>query len=353
MLLGPDELDDFAEGCAVLGTGGGGDVEPAVAQAAAALQAHGPIEVIDLDVLADDDLVLPLAGWGAPTVSIEKLGSGREGHVLRDAAERWFGRVVGALMPGEIGGGNGVHPLAWAAAMGLPLADADGMGRAFPEGPQVAMQVAGLSPAPAFLADEHGNVVTLEPVDGDWYERLARIVTVAFGGSAWGADFIMTAETARGTTVRRSVTHAIEIGRARRDAGVHGVLAATGGLRLIGGKVAEVERRTSGGFARGEVVVVGTGDDRGREVRIHVQNENLRATDGDRLLAVVPDLITVLDEATGSAIPTERMRYGQRVIVIGIPCDPLWRTESGLAVAGPGAFGFADPYRPVEELARG
>jgi DUF917 family protein len=256
-------------------------------------------------------------------------------------------------MAGEIGGGNGVQPLAWAAAMDLPLADADGMGRAFPEGPQVAMHVAGLSPAPAFLADEHGNVVTLEPVDGDWYERLARTITVAFGGSAWGADFVMSAEVARGATVRGSVSSAVAIGRARREAGVDGVLAVTGGFRLIGGKVTEVERRTTGGFARGEVVVAGTGDDRGREVRLHVQNENLRATDGDRPLAMVPDLITILDEVTGSAIPTERVRFGQRVVVVAIPCDRVWRTDAGLAVAGPQAFGFPDLYRPVEELVRG
>ncbi len=353
MWIDLEDLEDFAHGCAVLGTGGGGDVEPALAQAAAAVEAHGPVQVVDLDDLPDDLLVMPLAGWGAPTVAIEKLGSGREAETLRRAAERWHGRPVGALMAGEIGGGNGVTPLAWAASMGLPVADADGMGRAFPEGPQVAMHVAGLSAAPAFLADEHGNVVTLEPVDGDWYERLARTVTVAFGGSAWGADFVMTVAVARAATIRGSVSRALAIGRARRDAGVDGILAVTAGIRLIGGKVIEVERRTTEGFARGHVVVVGTGEDVGREVRLHVQNENLRATEGDRTLAVVPDLVSVLDEATGIAIPTERVRYGHRVAVVAMPCDPLWRTPGGLAVAGPGAFGFPDEYRSLEELARG
>lgn len=353
MRIGPEELEDYAQGCAILGTGGGGDVEPAIAHAAAALEAHGPVEIADLDDLPDDLLLLPLAGWGAPTVAIEKLGSGHEAEALRAAAERWHGAGVGALMAGEIGGGNGVTPLAWAASMGLPLADADGMGRAFPEGPQVAMHVAGLSAAPAFLADEHGNVVTIEPIDGDWYERLARTVTVAFGGSAWGADFVMTVEVARTATIRRSVSRALAIGRARRDAGVDGVLRTTGGVRLIAGKVIEVERRTTEGFARGHVEIAGTGDDAGRQLRLHVQNENLRATEGDRMLAVVPDLLTVLDEATGIAIPTERVRYGQRVTVVAMPCDPLWRTPAGLAVAGPTAFGFADAYRPVEELARG
>jgi DUF917 family protein len=345
MRIGPEDLEDYAQGCAVLGTGGGGDVEPAVAQVAVALEAHGPVDVATLDDLPEDLLVMPLAGWGAPTVGIEKLGSGREGEALRRAVERRHGR--------EVGGGNGVTPIAWAASMGLPLADADGMGRAFPEGPQVAMHVAGLSAAPAFLADEHGNVVTVEPVDADWFERLARTVTVAFGGSAWGADFVMPVRVARTATILGSVSKALAIGRARRDAGVDGVLAVTGGVRLIGGKVTEVERRTTEGFARGYVVVTGTGDDAAREVRLHVQNENLRATEGDRTLAVVPDLLSVLDEATGIAIPTERVRYGHRVVVVAMPCDPLWRTPTGLAVAGPAAFGFPDEYRPVEEQTRG
>lgn len=351
MWIGLEDLEDFAHGCAVLGTGGGGDVEPALAQAAAALEAHGSVQVADLDDLPDDLLVMPLAGWGAPTVGIEKLGSGREAEALRSAAERWHGRQVGALMAGEIGGGNGVAPLAWAASMGLPLADADGMGRAFPEGPQVAMHVAGLPAAPAFLADEFGNVVTLEPVDGDWYERLARTVTVAFGGSAWGADFVMTVAVARAATIRGSVSRALAIGRARRAAGVDGILAVTAGTRLVGGKVTEVERRTTEGFARGHVVVVGTGEDTGREVRLHVQNENLLATEGDRMRCVVPDLITVLDEQTGGAISTERIRFGQRIVVVAMPCHPLWRTPAGLAVAGPAAFGFPDAYRPIEDLA--
>jgi DUF917 family protein len=38
---------------------------------------------------------------------------------------------------------------------------------------------------------------------------------------------------------------------------------------------------------------------------------------------------------------------------VAMPCDPLWRTPAGLAVAGPAAFGFPDAYRPVEELSGG
>ena len=74
--------------------------------------------------------------------------------------------------------------------------------------------------------------------------------------------------------------------------------------------------------------------------------------DLESLLASVPDLITVLDSETADAIATESIRYGQRVTVIAFACDPVWRTERGIAVAGPRAFDYEFDYLPVEELAR-
>ncbi|MEP6758375.1 MAG: DUF917 domain-containing protein [Actinomycetota bacterium] len=353
MQLGADDLVDYAQGCAILGSGGGGDVDGAVLQAQAAIAIAGPVAVVNLDDLDDDALVMPVAGWGAPTVGIEKLGAGSEGSALAAAVQRWFGRPIAAVMAGEIGGGNGVLPVAVAAELGLPLVDADGMGRAFPEGPQVAMHVAGLSPAPAFLADEYDNLVTLEPSDGDWFERLARAVSVAFGGVALGADHVMSARTARTATVRSTVTLASALGLAARAGGVQGVLTAGAGVGLITGKVVDLQRRTTGGFARGEVTLAGTRADAGRTVTIHVQNENLLATEGARAIAIVPDLIVLLDEATGAAVPTERVRYGQRLTAVGLPCAPVWRTPAGLAIGGPDTFGFPHAFTPVEELTRG
>ena len=61
---------------------------------------------------------------------------------------------------------------------------------------------------------------------------------------------------------------------------------------------------------------------------------------------------SVLDSETADAILTETIRYGQRVTVIAFACDPVWRTERGIAVAGPRAFDYDFDYLPVEELAR-
>ena len=58
-----------------------------------------------------------------------------------------------------------------------------------------------------------------------------------------------------------------------------------------------------------------------------------------------------MDSETADAILTETIRYGQRVTLIAFACDPVWRTEKGLAVAGPRAFGYEFDFLPVEELA--
>jgi DUF917 family protein len=353
-LLDPDALRALARGCAVLGAGGGGDTYLALLQALQATEDCGPAALVDLDELPDDSLIMPCGGIGAPTVSIEKIENGNEGERLREQLEFLTGREVAALMAGEIGGGNGVLPVSWAAAMGMPIVDADGMGRAFPEVPQVTMQLAGISPSPAVMTDERGNLIVFSTISGQWMERLERAAAVEFGGAASSTEFTLTAAQARGATVRNSVSLAIRIGEAIAAAEgdpVAALIAAIGAFRLVSGKVSDVERRTTSGFVHGSVVVEGLGADAGRLIRLELQNENLVALERGRVLASVPDLITVLDSETSDAIATERIRYGQRVTVIAFPCDPVWRTDRGIAATGPRAFGYDFDYLPVEELA--
>jgi len=238
--------------------------------------------------------------------------------------------------------------------MGLPLVDADGMGRAFPEIPQVTMQLAGISPSPAVMTDERGNLIVFRTISGHWMERLERAAAVEFGGAASSTEFSMTAAEARGATVRNSVSMAIRIGEAIAGAAsdpVATLIAEINAFRLVSGKIADVERQTRGGWVRGSVVVEGLGADAGRLIRLELQNENLVALDRGRVLASVPDLITVLDAETSDVIATERIRYGQRVTVIAFACAPIWRTDKGIAATGPRAFGYDFDYLPVEELA--
>ena len=79
----------------------------------------------------------------------------------------------------------------------------------------------------------------------------------------------------------------------------------------------------------GKVVIEGTGGCAGRRLSMQFQNEHLVARDGERVLAIVPDLIAVLDAATAEPITTEGLKYGQRVAVLGISAAPIMRSPGG------------------------
>jgi hypothetical protein len=110
-----------------------------------------------------------------------------------------------------------------------------------------------------------------------------------------------------------------------------------------------VARRTEAGFAKGDARIEGIGDDTNSVLEIRFQNEHLVATRDGEIAVTVPDLIIILDAETGDPITTEELRYGFRVTVLATPCDERWRTDAGLALAGPRYFGYDIDYVPVEK----
>ncbi|MDI3299332.1 MAG: DUF917 domain-containing protein [Bacillota bacterium] len=347
-------LDDLALGATVLGTGGGGDPYVGRLMAREAIRRKGAVPLVGVEQLPAEGLVLPVAMMGAPTVLVEKLPSGEELARVVRALERHLGRPAVALMSAEAGGVNSTIPVAAAAELGLPLLDADGMGRAFPEIPMCSMHLAGVAATPMALADEKGNLEVLETIDNFWTERLSRSATVAMGGSSIIALYPMEVRQVRGAVIEGTIGRAVGIGRVLREArsGGAGVLEAllkvTGGRRLFTGKVVDVLRRTDGGFVRGTASLDGIGPDEGSVLRLEFQNENLVAVRDGLPLASVPDLLTVLDAETHTPITTEGLAYGQRVELLGIPAEAIWRTPAGLALVGPRAFGYEFDYIPLE-----
>ncbi|GAA2816800.1 DUF917 domain-containing protein [Kribbella solani] len=344
------DLPAFTRGCAVLGTGGGGAVANAVPFLAQALRRFGPVPVARVEDLGDDELVVPLGGIGAPTVAMEMPGNAEQPRLICEEIEQLTGRRIAAVMSAEIGGGNGLGPILWATQLGVPMLDADGMGRAFPEVQMTSMHLAGITLNPTVLADVLGQVSTLRPADAAWAERQARALCVASGGMALIATYLMTAAQARGAVIEGSVSAAVRIGRSVQGPDpLAGLMAELGARCLIEGKVRDVNRTTGGGFVRGSVTIEGTGSCRGRMLRVELQNENLAVIESGEVLATVPDLITMVDPQTASAISTEMLRYGQRVALLAWPCHPLWRSPRALDLVGPRAFGYDLDYHPVED----
>jgi DUF917 family protein len=179
--------------------------------------------------------------------------------------------------------------------------------------------------------------------------RAAQVDAVMVGMAMVGL-YPVTAGKCGDYLIKGSLTMAHEIGQIMEENGAEATasIAETfGGATLFRGRVRDVERISDGGFTKGKVRLEGQGDFRNREAVLQFQNEFLSAQEGDTVLATTPDQITLLDANTGEAVTTEMVKYGLSVNVLGLPCDPIWRSEEGLKLVGPDYFGLGVPYSPL------
>ncbi|MDR5699332.1 DUF917 domain-containing protein [Agromyces aerolatus] len=350
--IGKDDLDDLTLGATLLGNGGGGDPYQARLMALQAIEDFGPIPVVELDELSDDALVVTVAVLGAPTVIIEKIPSGKQYVDAVNALGSYLGKPIAAILPVEVGGMNTLVPLMVAAELGVPCVNADGMRRAFPQIEMTVFTLAGLSASPMALADEHGNQAILDTTTNRMGERLVRTAAMNMGLANAFASYPMTKSQAQTGSIHGSMTYCAEVGRRLRAIQVgtgtwDEFFTFTEGRTIFEGKIVDLDRRTTTGFARGTVVIEAFAD-QSRTMRIEIQNELLLAIEDGRTVLTPPDLICMLDHETAEPITTEQLSYGQRVRVLGLPCAPEWHRPGMLDVVGPAAFGYDVDYVPFE-----
>jgi DUF917 family protein len=355
------DLADLARGAAFLGTGGGGDPYVGRLMVERAIADGGRVTLISLGELPDDALVIPTAMMGAPTVLVEKLPGGTEAVESLQALERFLGRSAYATMPIECGGINSTMPLVVGARLGLPVVDADGMGRAFPELQMETFHVYGVSGTPMAITNEYGDTTVLTTHDNRMMEWLARGITIRMGGASYIAEYPMDGGTAKRVSIPGTITLGIRIGRCIREArerhddpfaALVEMLRDTPyryGRVIFEGKVTDVLRRTTEGFAKGHATIESAGANEALELTF--QNEHLVARRDGRVCGIVPDLICVLETETAEPITTEAIRYGQRVKVMVVSTPNIMRTPEALAVFGPAGFGLEEEFQPIEALA--
>jgi len=204
-----------------------------------------------------------------------------------------------------------------------------------------------------------GSLSVIETADNLIHERMARALTVALGGIAHMVEYPLTGAQAKANAIGGSVTAAIAIGAAvrtgraaRRDPfeAMFAALRETGlyphAGALFDGKIVDLERQTKDGFSIGQVTLEGAAG----QMQIQFQNENLLAKQDGVVRAMAPDIITIMDRETADAITTERLKYGQRVKVVGAAAPAMLRDERALRLVGPSAFKLGTDFHPVETL---
>lgn len=356
--IGIKEIEDIALGAAILGSGGGGDPYIGKLIALQAVAEFGEVTLLDPDEVENDALVVPMAMMGVPTVLCEKAINGSEYQVLFDMVSQFFGKKIDGIIPIEAGGVNSMLPIGAAARLGVPLIDVDGMGRAFPELQMVTFAMGGVTATPMALTDEKGNICMFKTITNKWTEELARAVTMSCGGSVCVSLYCMDGAHMKQYGIKHILTRSEEIGRAIRTVKENGknpeetFLKACEGFKLFKGKITDVLREVRGGFNVGNVLLDGISEYKGKKANVEFQNENLVAEVEGKILATTPDLICLVDTDTYTPVTTDALKYGKRVMVVGLKCDNMWRTPEGLELVGPRYFGCDADYIPIEKRLR-
>ena len=356
------EVDDILIGATALGCGGGGDYEEGRELMRRAYDEGRAVGLAAPDELADDALVCVPYGVGGLTVGDPEVYAGLEPPAEHAAvlAVRALAAHLGvefaALLTGELGGTSISDAFFPAAMLGLPVVDADPVGRAVPEIEHSLFKVHGLPIAPQAVTNEIGDTVIVTAVAerpagrgpgaragrGQPQPRLGRRPRPAVGARAPGRG--------RGRARPRAARGRGAARRARarggRGRGGRGRLRRPrrlprpGHLVRVGGA-----RRLHLGRARAGRGVCGR--------RLHLphlvqEREPARlARRRARRHGARPHLL--LRAETGEPVTNPHHQAGAAVTVVAVPAAPQWRTPAGVATLGPRHFGFDLDFVPFEE----
>ncbi len=331
----------IAKGSEILGSGGGGHSYISEFMALQLLNENKTTYLIDPDDVPNNALILSVALMGSPLILKEKLPNGMEAINVLKLLENYFGEETYAIVPVEGAGLNSLTPIVAGLNSNIPIVDADGMGRAFPELQMTTFHLHGISITPMAISDEKGNTIFVDSINNEYGEWFARGITVLMGGYSWLSLYAMTGKELKKSAVRNTITKSAKIGEILmsdepNESKIEEICKITGGSSLGEGKVTNITRKRFKRFYGGEIEVAGE-----KKVKVIFQNEYLVAENGVERVTV-PDIITLLDKDTLEPVMAEEIKCGRNVYIITIPSDRKWKTENGLEIVGPRAFGLSE-----------
>jgi DUF917 family protein len=363
------DVEDFLRGANFLSASGGGD--PAVERADLLSDVEDGLDIgwTELARFDDDDLLFCSCYSGSiapesfadPSERAEGLGGGRVLDRPLVAAisllERHLGVRCAGLISVEIGGINCGAILSAAARLGLPLVDADYSGRAIPELHATALELYAKRVLPFALADHFGNeiVVTASPSNA-WTERISKHLALSSLGIIGCAFAALPASEVRQIAVPETLSEAMRLGRAIREARERGADPVTAAADAIDGWVlfrgAVVGRDWQNtGYMEGHHTIEGSGESSGHALEVWFRNETqVSWLDGEPWVAS-PDLIEFCDPHTAEPLVNTYLELGQEIAVVGRRRRDAFDSPGGLATLGPRHFGFEIEFRGIEQLA--
>jgi len=371
-VLDPLAMRDIIHGAGLLGSGGGGSIDGALAVLNQLLPCADTARLIEPgEPIAPDAKAAVIAGIGAPT-SAEPQNA-PTGANANDAFIAMFETAFNALKTSEgktlsiasaleTGAGNTLAPLILALRQGLPVIDGDGAGRAIPKLTMATYAAADFSATPNALSNLAQEWLTFQVPDTAALEAAVRpaLATSLYGGAGAIALWAVPATQMRDTAIAGTFTRAQAVGRVLRECRaadgdpVAAVLKLLNGYLLFRGSVSKIVNSATDGF---DLTTVSLSAGEGQpELWVYALNESLIAwrSDRDIPLAMAPDLLCWLTP-DGAPLSNADLQLGQEVVLIGVKADAPLRRPPLLRqfMAALRQLGYGGPYRPIEALQSG
>jgi len=325
------DLTDLVDGAAIFSAGGGGDPLVGHNVVETLTEKRFPIHLVDPLEVPDDKIVINFACVGA-TASVAYHGDAALKTLMM--LEEFLGKNAYAVIPVELGGFNTLAAVDVAARRGIPIVDADGAGRAVPEVHLKVYTLDDIPLTPMVVADVNAQNVVLvkQTFDFKAAERIARTLAAEWGQTAYTARRVLTGVQVKTSPILGTLSNAMRIGMLLRKAvdPLNAVLKETHGFKLFEGVVSDIERETKAGFTWTTTTLNGTHENEGSKFEFKAKNEVLIGYKDEKLAAIAPDIITPVHPETCKCVTADKIKKGDKLVVIGISAPKKWRTPRGL-----------------------
>jgi DUF917 family protein len=359
-----EDVNDLLVGAKLLGCGGGGEAEWSRPLIDEIYGAGKRFRVIDPSEMSSEKLVMIVGTVGGGVTEEDKkivenlpqICERPELVAMRELAD-YLREEPYAILPTEIGAGNMIVSLYVAAVSGKYTIDGDACGRAKPEIAISTTHVRGVPITPMAIVTPFGEKIIVKTVTDDYRgERIARNMAVLSGGRCGVARCPMVWATAKDAIVWNSISKSIQLGQRLREDHLkdpaHTVETTIGGRRLFEGSIQTFERKEQGGFMWATTILKGESKYEGHTLRAQSKNEHIATWLDGKPLASVPDLILMVDQATGHGLSVwgNDFSANRRIVVMAAPSPSIWRSPKGMEIFGPNHFGLDFDFVPVERL---
>jgi DUF917 family protein len=308
-------------GGSVLAAGGGGWVDHGKLIGETATNLGTPY-LADIDEIPEDGIIVTVTAIGAPAAKDWQMYPVDYINALKLLIQL-LGKPIAGVMTAQNGSSTTLNGWLQSAALGIPVIDAAGNGRAQPTGKFGSM---GLISRPGYQTiqtavggnRDQGRYLEVSVRGSVLHaDNVLRAVSIESGGFIAAARNPVEASYVRDNAAIGAISYALKVGAAMLAAdNAQGVIQAaareTKGRILGSGivKNAQVETRDSWDFARFEVET-----EEGTLV-LHTMNEYMAVERDGVRLATFPDLITTLSLDSGFPVSVAQMKEGQHVAVL-------------------------------------